>query len=101
MLCGSTWAIFTKENAEETPEPDNLQTDIVLTSIQFRVQDVIKKIKNLKTEGAAGPDGFGPRVLQELQLEIAPALAAIFTKSMEEGVVPADWRDANVTPIFK
>jgi hypothetical protein len=62
---------------------------------------VIKKIKNLKTEGAAGPDGFGPRVLQELQLEIAPALAAIFTKSMEEGVVPADWRDANVTPIFK
>ena len=93
--------VFTKENAEETPEPDNLQTDTVLTSIQFRVQDVIKKIKNLKTEGAAGPDGFGPRVLQELQREIAPALAAIFTKSMEEGVVPADWRDANVTPIFK
>jgi hypothetical protein len=64
------------------------------------VQDVIKKIKNLKTEGAAGPDGFGPRVLQELQLETAPALAAIFTKSMEEGVVPADWRDANVKRQF-
>jgi hypothetical protein len=32
---------------------------------------------------------------------MAPALAAVFTKSMEEGVVPADWRDANVSPIFK
>ncbi len=52
-------------------------------------------------QGAAGPDGIGPRVLQELQQEMAPALAAVFTKSMEEGVVPADWRDANVTPIFK
>jgi hypothetical protein len=49
---------------------------------------------------AAGPDGIGPRVLQELQQEMDPALAAVFTKSME-GVVPADWRDVNVTPIFK
>jgi len=93
--------VFTKESAEEAPEPENLQTESVLTTVQFRVRDVIKKIRNLKTDGAAGPDGFGPRVLQELQQEIAPALAAIFTKSMEEGVVPADWRDANVTPIFK
>jgi hypothetical protein len=32
---------------------------------------------------------------------LAPALARIFTNSMEEGVVPADWKEANVTPIFK
>jgi hypothetical protein len=93
--------VFTKESAEEAPEPENLQTESVLTTVHFRVRDVIKKMRNLKTDGAAGPDGFGPRVLQELQQEIAPALAVIFTKSMEEGVVPADWRDANVTPIFK
>ena len=28
-------------------------------------------------------------------------MAAIFTKFLEEGVVPLDWKKANVTPIFK
>ena len=32
---------------------------------------------------------------------MAPALAIIFNKSMEEGSVPCDWKLANVTPIFK
>jgi hypothetical protein len=93
--------VFTREEAGEAPDPENLQTESVLPTIQFRVSDVRKKIRSLKTEGAAGPDGIGPHVLRELQQEVAPALAAVFTKSMEEGVVPADWRDANVTPIFK
>ena len=41
--------------------------------------------------------------MQELGLvhELSPVLAQIFSKSMEEGEVPADWRTANVTPIFK
>ena len=33
--------------------------------------------------------------------EVAPAMATIFTKSLEEGDVPMDWKEANVTPIFK
>ena len=32
---------------------------------------------------------------------LAPALAVIFNKSMQSGVVPPDWKEANVTPIFK
>jgi hypothetical protein len=32
---------------------------------------------------------------------VAPALVEIYNKSMETGEVPAVWKDANVTPIFK
>ena len=32
---------------------------------------------------------------------MAPALANLYNKSMKEGVVPSDWKEANVTPIFK
>ena len=32
---------------------------------------------------------------------ITGPLAIIYTRSMEEGIVPADWRTANITPIFK
>jgi hypothetical protein len=37
----------------------------------------------------------------ELNEELAPVLTAIFNKSLDSGVVPEDWREANVTPIFK
>ena len=32
---------------------------------------------------------------------ISAPLAIIYTKSLEEGVVPEDWKCANITPIFK
>jgi len=39
--------------------------------------------------------------IRKVHYYLLQLLAAVFTKSMEEGIVPADWRDANVTPIFK
>jgi len=44
---------------------------------------------------------MGPRLLQELEDAAATALTLIFRRSLESGVVPEDWRRANVTPIFK
>ena len=41
------------------------------------------------------------RVLKDYADILAPALTLIFNKSMSEGEVPADWKQANVTPIFK
>ena len=32
---------------------------------------------------------------------LTPALAMIYNESLQSGVVPEDWRAANVTPIFK
>ena len=33
--------------------------------------------------------------------EIANALVVIYQNSLDSGVVPADWKTANVTPLFK
>ena len=48
-----------------------------------------------------GPDGFHPRVLKELAHELSETLAMIFDKSLQQGIIPEDWRDAQVTPPFK
>ena len=40
-------------------------------------------------------------MLKELAREIAPALTALFKSSLSSGSVPADWRDAHITPIYK
>ena len=40
-------------------------------------------------------------MLKELAREIAPALTALFKSSLSSGSVPAEWRDAHITPIYK
>jgi len=40
-------------------------------------------------------------VLRELHEVIASSLLIIFERSWQLGEVPADWRKANVSPIFK
>ena len=55
----------------------------------------------LKPHKAPGPDNISPKILKELAHSIAPILTTIFRKSLETGVVPEDWKCANVSPIYK
>jgi len=50
---------------------------------------------------ARGPDGVHPMVLRECAEAVAKPLAMIYQKSFDEGVVPENWKEANVSPIFK
>ena len=72
-----------------------------LEAVTVTTRKVKDKIMALKPDSAPGPDGISGQLLQGLADEISPALAAIFSKSMEDGELPEDWRLANVTPIFK
>ena len=69
--------------------------------MEITLQEIRKIIQKLKPGGAPGPDEIGASLLQGLEDIMAPALKWIFEKSLAEGVVPEDWRIANVTPIFK
>ena len=48
-----------------------------------------------------GPDRLHPRVLKETTRAVAPILQIMFSKSLENGEVPDDWKQANIAPIFK
>jgi hypothetical protein len=56
---------------------------------------------NLNPYKAQGPDNLSPRILKELTDEISPLLQLIYTQSLDTGEVPADWRTANVSPVYK
>ncbi|KAK4826972.1 hypothetical protein QYF61_012913 [Mycteria americana] len=53
------------------------------------------------THKSMGPDEIHPRVLKELADVLTKPLSIIYQQSWLTGEVPADWRLANVTPIFK
>ena len=55
----------------------------------------------LKDGKAPGDDGFVPEFLKYLANVVSIPLAIIYNKSIAEGVVPQEWKRANVTPLFK
>lgn len=72
-----------------------------MNNIKSTLWGVKKELLKLNPHKASGPDGISPRVLKELAEEIAPILKIVFESSITSGSVPEDWRNANVTPVFK
>jgi hypothetical protein len=69
--------------------------------IDITAPGVAKLLKSLDPTKACGPDGISPRLLKECADELGPALTLLFQTSLNTGVVPADWRTAFITPVFK
>ena len=72
-----------------------------MKDIEISKADVEKLLANLDPSKATGPDGISPRILRELSKEIAPILTIIFQRSLSTGLVPHDWKEALVTPVYK
>ena len=60
-----------------------------------------KKIKAVKDNKSQGVDGIPPRLLMETVEQISMPLARVFNLSLKEGVVPFEWKEANIIPLFK
>ena len=41
------------------------------------------------------------KLLKEIVEQISTPLAKLFNLSLEEGIVPSEWKEANITPLFK
>jgi len=53
----------------------------------------------MKGNKAAGEDELGSTFLKEIEDAVAAPLVVLFRKSLDDGVVPVDWKVANITPI--
>ncbi|KAK4828333.1 LOW QUALITY PROTEIN: hypothetical protein QYF61_025802 [Mycteria americana] len=58
-------------------------------------------LHHLDAHKSMGPDEIHPRVLKELAEVLTKPLSIMYQQSWLTEEVPADWRLANVTPIFK
>ena len=62
-------------------------------------QSVEDKLLNLNPNKSAGPDGLHPRILRELAGPLAIPVCNLMNKCFEQGKIPEEWKDSNVTCI--
>uniref|UniRef100_A0A452HPE5 Reverse transcriptase domain-containing protein n=1 Tax=Gopherus agassizii TaxID=38772 RepID=A0A452HPE5_9SAUR len=83
-----------RDNGRMTKANEDMEMDITTSEVEAKPE----QLNGTKLEG---PDNLHPRILKELAHEIASPLARVFNESVNSGVVPYDWRTANIVPIFK
>lgn len=94
-------AAFTCDNGH-LPSLDRIvDASIKLDDITFTYEYVMKVITRLKPKHSAGPDGFSPFLIKHLAHSIALPLMLLFSASFVSGSLPAEWKTAIVTPVFK
>jgi len=96
-------SVFTNENLDNIPDlpPGSWSEGITLSDILITNLAVENKLKSLDSNKAQGPDQIPARVLKELSRELAFPLTVLFNKSIATGIVPDEWKTAEVTAIFK
>ena len=94
-------SVFTKEDGGSLPRLRDMPFQYIIGSTEFSRNKVKEKLTKIKPSSSPGPDGLSARILHKFAEYLAAPLAEIFTLSLQSGMVPSDWRSANVSPIFK
>ena len=93
-------SVFTREPVGEIPTLCNKTNKSI--HILRVTQDMVKEeISAINANKSCGPDDIHPRLLKELTHHISRPIALLLNKTMEDGEIPEEWKQANVSPIFK
>ena len=96
-------AVFTKEDIGSLPLPARKcegDESNNLGQLFVTPEKISKKIKMMKGNKSPGVDGIPPKLLKEIVTEISISHTNCFNLSFKEGIVPAEWKEANGTPLF-
>ena len=97
-------SVFTTEDISSLPVPFNKfegNKSEHLGQLFVTLVTLAKKIKKMKYNKSPGVVGIPPNLLKEIDEQINTPLATLFNLSLEEGIVPSEWKEANATPLFK
>ena len=72
-----------------------------LNSFITRSDEVESILRSLPTGKASGLNSINNKILKDFAHPLSTPLKDLFNFSLEKGQVPAVWKQANVTPIFK
>ena len=62
---------------------------------------MLKLLLNINPNKATGPDSIPGRLLKTCAHELVEVYQLLFQASLYQGIVPDDWKEANIMPLFK
>ena len=83
---------------DNEPEQSDRNDNVKITIDKVMVKD---KLLKLQEDKAQGPDDIHPAVLRNCAEAVSKPLSMIYNKSLEEEVLPEDWKAATVCSIYK
>ena len=72
-----------------------------MPDVHFTTAGIEKLLLNLNPSKAAGPDLLPTRILKMIAKESAPIIQVIFQQPYNNHEVPEDWKNANITAVYK
>jgi ribonuclease P/MRP protein subunit RPP40 len=94
-------AVFTIEDRCNMPKGSGQGVIDGLERLEITEEHVIQSIKALKENKAPGVDGLNSTFIKGCMGGVVRPLVLVFNKSLTTGQVPQDWKDANVSALFK
>jgi hypothetical protein len=76
-------------------------TPLRLDHVRTSPEEIQRLIQTLDSSKANGPDEISIRLLQMTGQTICYPLCKLFNNSFFQGKVPSQWKQANVTPVYK
>ena len=96
-------SVFTREDTSSLPVPETKfegSEGEMLGQLVVTPEILAIKINNMKENKSPGVDGIAPKILKETDTveQICTPLANVFNISLQEGIVPLEWKEANNIP---
>ena len=92
--------VFTRDNGV-IPDCHDRMSPNSFTNIVIDDRCIVEAVNKLNIDGAPGIDNISPLLLKKVLPYLVKPLRYIFTLSLTSGIVPSDWKQGIICPIYK
>lgn len=93
-------SVFAANSHHEMPVMD-AHVQETMPELTITYNGVLNLLNNIKVSSASGPEDVPGNVLKVCAEIIAHYLVILYSKSLDTGIIPQQWKNANVVPIHK
>jgi len=101
VLCNFFSSVFNIEDDNPFKYLETKPCEFTSECPTFEYDDIRDRLINLNVNKSPGPDKIHPKILVETAHQISYPLQQLFKCSFDTKQLPADWRCANITPLYK
>lgn len=94
-------SVFTTESSLPPPHVTSHPECAVMPDILITLEGVVRAIQRLPNRCSPGPDQISSKLLKLTVTQSSSFLCKLFQQSIDENLLPGDWKLAFVVPIFK